>query len=451
MLSILVIRLLLLLFRFEYELSLAFVVSDTSSGLTTSSSLLWSSSPSPLSPPQSPPKLSSLALKLSNYGFNNESSAPVFDGKRILPVKIMLAGLKGRQNVPAVYAVLSSEYSNQKIRHHCGGDDDRWATACVHVGITTSIADTLNDHIEEHGVDKVRYIRALSFLEFNENAMESVASDWRKEVLLTTPETPTTTNASNGSGGKTNFDPIVAAMDADYLLNDDDDDDDDDYVDYNDSHFEIMAGAMSAARGVIDEPTNHTDDNDDIISPFDETIAATISAPRSTSSTTDRNNTKKIEFTKDNVDKILDKIRPYLNSDGGNVSVRKVEEETKNVYLALEGACGSCPSSTVTMKMGIERVLKENFVDLGEVIQVENGITDSGDPKSLSFQAVQKEIDRMKPAIIAMGGVVNIVDVDPIGVVKLSFRGANKIKEGLELVLLDIDFVKHIEFSTDDY
>ncbi|OEU15395.1 nitrogen-fixing NifU-like protein, partial [Fragilariopsis cylindrus CCMP1102] len=73
----------------------------------------------------------------------------------------------------------------------------------------------------------------------------------------------------------------------------------------------------------------------------------------------------------ENVDSVLDEIRPYLISDGGNVSVERVDEETKNVYLVLEGACGSCPSSTVTMQMGIERVLKENFVDLGEVLQVE--------------------------------------------------------------------------------
>ncbi|EED92106.1 predicted protein, partial [Thalassiosira pseudonana CCMP1335] len=65
-------------------------------------------------------------------------------------------------------------------------------------------------------------------------------------------------------------------------------------------------------------------------------------------------------------------VRPYLISDGGNVSVQNVDAGTGNVYLLLEGACGSCASSTVTMKMGIERVLKEKFEDkLGEVIQVD--------------------------------------------------------------------------------
>lgn len=51
----------------------------------------------------------------------------------------------------------------------------------------------------------------------------------------------------------------------------------------------------------------------------------------------------------------------------------------KNVYLVLEGACGSCASSTVTMKMGIERVLREKFGDvLGEVVQVDSATRGGG-------------------------------------------------------------------------
>ncbi|EOD21094.1 hypothetical protein EMIHUDRAFT_60252, partial [Emiliania huxleyi CCMP1516] len=54
-----------------------------------------------------------------------------------------------------------------------------------------------------------------------------------------------------------------------------------------------------------------------------------------------------------------EQVRPYLVADGGNVAVVSVDAAMRNVYLRLEGACGSCPSSTVTMKMGIERVLRE--------------------------------------------------------------------------------------------
>lgn len=55
-----------------------------------------------------------------------------------------------------------------------------------------------------------------------------------------------------------------------------------------------------------------------------------------------------IEFTKENVDKVLDEVRPYLIADGGNVEVVSVDEFTRSVSLSLQGACGSCPSSTVS-------------------------------------------------------------------------------------------------------
>lgn len=56
------------------------------------------------------------------------------------------------------------------------------------------------------------------------------------------------------------------------------------------------------------------------------------------------------------VDKALDEVRPYLIADGGNVEVVAVQDGV--VMLRLQGACGTCPSSTATMKMGIERSLR---------------------------------------------------------------------------------------------
>lgn len=60
------------------------------------------------------------------------------------------------------------------------------------------------------------------------------------------------------------------------------------------------------------------------------------------------NSSAGIEFTKENVDKVLDEVRPYLIADGGNVEVVSVDEFTRSVSLSLQGACGSCPSSTVS-------------------------------------------------------------------------------------------------------
>lgn len=75
-----------------------------------------------------------------------------------------------------------------------------------------------------------------------------------------------------------------------------------------------------------------------------------------------------MELTNNNVEKVLDDLRPYLMSDGGNVEL--VEIEGPIVKLRLQGACGSCPSSAMTLKMGIERRLREFIPEIVEVEQV---------------------------------------------------------------------------------
>ena len=61
-------------------------------------------------------------------------------------------------------------------------------------------------------------------------------------------------------------------------------------------------------------------------------------------------------LTLENVERALDELRPFLMADGGNVEV--VEIDGPVVKVRLQGACGSCPSSTMTLKMGIERKLR---------------------------------------------------------------------------------------------
>lgn len=75
-----------------------------------------------------------------------------------------------------------------------------------------------------------------------------------------------------------------------------------------------------------------------------------------------------MELTNDNVEKVLDDLRPYLMSDGGNVEL--VEIDGPVVKLRLQGACGSCPSSAMTLRMGIERRLREFIPEIAEVEQV---------------------------------------------------------------------------------
>lgn len=79
--------------------------------------------------------------------------------------------------------------------------------------------------------------------------------------------------------------------------------------------------------------------------------------------------TQTLALTRDNVETVLDELRPYLMADGGNVEL--VEIDGPIVRLRLQGACGSCPSSTMTLRMGIERRLREFIPEIAEVEQVE--------------------------------------------------------------------------------
>ena len=78
--------------------------------------------------------------------------------------------------------------------------------------------------------------------------------------------------------------------------------------------------------------------------------------------------TETMALTLENVEKVLDELRPFLMADGGNVEV--VELDGPIVKVRLQGACGSCPSRTMTLKMGIERKMRESIPEVSEVVQV---------------------------------------------------------------------------------
>jgi Fe-S cluster biogenesis protein NfuA len=70
---------------------------------------------------------------------------------------------------------------------------------------------------------------------------------------------------------------------------------------------------------------------------------------------------------REKVEKALDKIRPMLQADGGNVDL--VEVTTDGVVkLKLTGSCGCCPMSQMTLKMGVERIIKEEVPEVKEII-----------------------------------------------------------------------------------
>jgi Fe-S cluster biogenesis protein NfuA len=72
---------------------------------------------------------------------------------------------------------------------------------------------------------------------------------------------------------------------------------------------------------------------------------------------------------KKQVQEVLELIRPALQADGGDVELVDVTDDGI-VSVRLTGACGSCPMSTMTLKMGIERTLVEKIPEVKEVVQV---------------------------------------------------------------------------------
>ncbi|HEY41787.1 MAG TPA: NifU family protein [Dehalococcoidia bacterium] len=68
------------------------------------------------------------------------------------------------------------------------------------------------------------------------------------------------------------------------------------------------------------------------------------------------------------VEAVLNEIRPALQADGGDVELVGVNDGM--VSLRLTGACAGCPMSTMTLKMGIERILKEKLPEVKEVVAV---------------------------------------------------------------------------------
>jgi len=69
------------------------------------------------------------------------------------------------------------------------------------------------------------------------------------------------------------------------------------------------------------------------------------------------------------VEEALKQVRPTLQRDGGDIELVSVDDNGI-VKVRLKGACGSCPMSTMTLKMGVEKHLKQQIPEVKEVVQV---------------------------------------------------------------------------------
>lgn len=73
---------------------------------------------------------------------------------------------------------------------------------------------------------------------------------------------------------------------------------------------------------------------------------------------------------REKVEDVLNKVRPMLEADGGNVELVDVDEEKGIVKVKLTGACGGCPMAALTLKHGIEEALKREIEGIKEVVAV---------------------------------------------------------------------------------
>nr|GMC87845.1 nifU-like protein 2, chloroplastic [Ipomoea batatas] len=123
-----------------------------------------------------------------------------------------------------------------------------------------------------------------------------------------------------------------------------------------------------------------------------------------------------LPLTAENVESVLDEVRPYLIADGGNVALHEIDGNV--VKLKLQGACGSCPSAVVTMKMGIERRLMEK---IPAIFAVES-IPDEETGLELNEENIEMVLEEIRPYLVgAAGGTLELVAIEePIVKVRIS-------------------------------
>jgi Fe-S cluster biogenesis protein NfuA len=169
---------------------------------------------------------------------------------------------------------------------------------------------------------------------------------------------------------------------------------------------------------VMTTTTGGDDGNDDadvtaetpvMVSPFAK------EAMEESNDASDATATATLELTAENVDKALDEVRPYLVADGGNVELVSIEDGI--VVVRLNGACGTCASSSATMKGGIEKLLRQKFGDA-----VEEVVNVSGELEEMSVETIEGHLEKLRKSITSYGGEVSVESLER-GVCVLRFKG----------------------------
>lgn len=243
----------------------------------------------------------------------------------------------------------------------------------TYVGMSRDVAKSLTLHAENHG-DEASYVKVMTFTMPRAQEMKMIVDTWLSE---------------NGSLPKGNVEKWVEA----------------------DEELAREASLLEASQ---------PGSSDTVVSPFENDeieVEETV---------------EMLPLSTENVDTVLDEVRPYLISDGGNISIKSVSPETGVVKLVLEGACGSCSSASMTMQMGVERTLRAKFGNnLKEVVAVS---AEDSASSGITVQECEAVLNQVRSALNGLGATVKVLEVDE-GEVVLSYNGPNNLKYGVELML----------------
>lgn len=167
-----------------------------------------------------------------------------------------------------------------------------------------------------------------------------------------------------------------------------------------------------------------------IISPFDSSGGK--AAATSADDDDDDYDDHELALTRENVELVLDEMRPFLQADGGNVQLAEIDGPV--VKLELVGACGTCPSSSMTMKMGLERKLKERIPEIAEVIQT------LPSAPLLTVEGVETILDSVRPFLAVAGGKISVSSMSGVGglqpVVVLKMEGSAASLQSVKLEIM---------------
>ncbi|CBZ50057.1 at4g25910 protein, related [Neospora caninum Liverpool] len=163
--------------------------------------------------------------------------------------------------------------------------------------------------------------------------------------------------------------------------------------------------------------------------------------------------TSRVGLNSTMVEQVLESVRPYLRSHGGNVKLVELDSENRIARLAFKGACSGCPSAQQTLYEGLQGALREVWPDIRVEEAQDDGVWE--ELSSLTIDSVNEALRGTRPAIERLGASLEVLSVSPSGDIVIRYQGPNAqtIRIGVEMELRDKlppDLLGSIEIVTED-